>query len=400
LQKHNEILFEKFSAEHVLHSMVSLYHRYLREMEQETLYSAINNENAFTILVTCSSEEARSSFSKNAPNKGKIESLIHQYENYFKTCKLNTCTNNVEKEISSDKTEPESKTDVLKYVFLNHSDSEEEVEEQTIENNTDDFDLSKGFDQFIDSTYSNNLNFLKHLRNNSNFPRNAGLNKKELDQFLNPNNFIVAACTFNIKYCSGRRIAHLDFLAVEKNYQRQGLGKSIIDILKQKSTTGPIDAIVVHADTKAVDFFAKMGFVDDMFVNSCWKDIADDYVNCQMMTYLPSFVENLGPQVLSPNIQDNKVNGMVYKEKIKEAIKEHKIESENAHRNQTIVHEKIMNDMQLLVDRIHHQDNIISDLMLEIRSLTKKNMKLNSLVSKLTMDLPASINKGDQSVVN
>ena len=34
---------------------------------------------------------------------------------------------------------------------------------------------------------------------------------------------------------------------------------------------GPYDAVVVHADNSAVEFFERYGFSDDLILNSKWR---------------------------------------------------------------------------------------------------------------------------------
>jgi hypothetical protein len=40
--------------------------------------------------------------------------------------------------------------------------------------------------------------------------------------------------------------------------------------VKDSSIVGDFDAVVVHADNSAVDFFEKYGFTDDIVINSKW----------------------------------------------------------------------------------------------------------------------------------
>jgi len=43
--------------------------------------------------------------------------------------------------------------------------------------------------------------------------------------------------------------------------------------IKDQSVVGKYDAIVVHADNSAVDFFKKHGFTDDIVLNSRWRSV-------------------------------------------------------------------------------------------------------------------------------
>ena len=41
--------------------------------------------------------------------------------------------------------------------------------------------------------------------------------------------------------------------------------------IKDPGVVGHFDAVVVHADNAAVDFFERYGFSDDIVLNSRWK---------------------------------------------------------------------------------------------------------------------------------
>ena len=55
---------------------------------------------------------------------------------------------------------------------------------------------------------------------------------------------------------------------------------------------GTFDAIVVHADNGATEFFKKEGFHDDLVINSQYKTLSDRWTNCTLMCYMPPFVGN------------------------------------------------------------------------------------------------------------
>ena len=58
------------------------------------------------------------------------------------------------------------------------------------------------------------------------------------------------------------------------------------------SLVGTFDAIVVHADNGATEFFKKEGFHDDLVINSQYKTLSDRWTNCTLMCYMPPFVGN------------------------------------------------------------------------------------------------------------
>ncbi|XP_071799543.1 uncharacterized protein [Asterias amurensis] len=87
----------------------------------------------------------------------------------------------------------------------------------------------------------------------------------------------------------GERILQLDLLAVRKRFRKLGIGKYLLQNLKDPSLVGLYDAFVVYADHSAVDFFGHYGFNDDIVLNSKFSDLADNWTNCTLMCYLPPF---------------------------------------------------------------------------------------------------------------
>lgn len=65
--------------------------------------------------------------------------------------------------------------------------------------------------------------------------------------------------------------------------------------MKDVSIVGHYDSLVVYADHSAVDFFALHGFSDDIVLNSKYSDLADNWTNCTLMSYIPPFVGRLLP---------------------------------------------------------------------------------------------------------
>ncbi|XP_038068410.1 uncharacterized protein LOC119737854 [Patiria miniata] len=87
----------------------------------------------------------------------------------------------------------------------------------------------------------------------------------------------------------GERNVQIDLLAVRKRFRKLGIGKYLLQTLKDVSVLGLYDALVVYADNSAVDFFGRHGFDDDIVLNSKFSDLADNWTNCTLMCYLPPF---------------------------------------------------------------------------------------------------------------
>ncbi|CAC5356569.1 unnamed protein product [Mytilus coruscus] len=85
------------------------------------------------------------------------------------------------------------------------------------------------------------------------------------------------------------RVVHLTLVTVRKRFRKYGLGKYLLQQIIDPAIVGQYDAVVVHADNAAVDFFQKYGFSDDIVLNSRWSDLAEQFTNCTLMCYLPGF---------------------------------------------------------------------------------------------------------------
>ncbi len=112
--------------------------------------------------------------------------------------------------------------------------------------------------------------------------------KNALLPILGPEHRIAAVCNFRVrKVDTKKRVIHITFLSVRKHLRGLGIGTKIIEIIKAPQMSGLYDAVVVHADLNATDFFARNGFSGDPLLNKQWASFAGEYVNCLLMTYFP-----------------------------------------------------------------------------------------------------------------
>ena len=160
------------------------------------------------------------------------------------------------------------------------SSSEDEVE--TEENAKR---CSQGYHAFLASCLERKLK-VKEMFEESNQSSQELLGKTL--PLLGPENRIAAVCNFRArKVDNKKRVIHIIFLSVRKHLRRLGIGTQIIDIIKTPQMSGRYDAIVVHADLNATEFFTGNGFSGDPLLNKQWSSFAGEYVNCLLMTYFP-----------------------------------------------------------------------------------------------------------------
>ncbi|KAK7503980.1 hypothetical protein BaRGS_00004712 [Batillaria attramentaria] len=104
-------------------------------------------------------------------------------------------------------------------------------------------------------------------------------------------NRLLGCATFEKKFvCQQKeRVIHLTFISVRRRARKLKMGQFLLSKCLDPTIVGNYDAVVVHADNAAVDFFAKFGFSDDVVLNSKWNELAEQFTNCTLMCYLPGF---------------------------------------------------------------------------------------------------------------
>ncbi|XP_071498468.1 uncharacterized protein [Diadema antillarum] len=160
------------------------------------------------------------------------------------------------------------------------SDTDTESEEES--DDDEDPDFSKGINEF--------LRLVKRRRE---LRDEAGPNPsaESLEPAVGIESRIVACATWeksNIR--PGEKIIQIDLVGVRKRCRRCGIGRYLLQQMKDVSIVGHFDTLVVYADHSAVDFFSLHGFSDDIVLNSKYSELADNWTNCTLMSYIPPFV--------------------------------------------------------------------------------------------------------------
>ena len=66
---------------------------------------------------------------------------------------------------------------------------------------------------------------------------------------------VLGGCVVKEHCCEGQSFAELFLLAVSSSYQKQGLGRRIVEHLKEKH-----QMIATYSDLKTTGFYARLGF--------------------------------------------------------------------------------------------------------------------------------------------
>ncbi|XP_022783132.1 uncharacterized protein LOC111323938 isoform X2 [Stylophora pistillata] len=159
-------------------------------------------------------------------------------------------------------------------VFSDTDDSD-----ATAESEDEEEDFSKGVEDFVEAAKKRRLE-----RQNGNVSEsNLGIES-----------LIIGAATFERSYSTTRhkpseKVMQLNLLGIRKRCRKSGIGKFLLETLKDPIIIGPYDTIAVYADNDAVDFFKKNGFTDDVVLCSRFTDLTDNWINSTLMCYLPPF---------------------------------------------------------------------------------------------------------------
>ncbi|XP_022317726.2 uncharacterized protein LOC111120953 isoform X2 [Crassostrea virginica] len=240
----------------LLHAVVGLYDVSLSDMTPDVLYSSVCDKWARTIVLVRDSQETVEDLTKRKAVRRNLAKKEEDKEDEAKT----------EEE---DKYEEEEATPSKFATVYSDTESEEEEEED------DEEDFSKGINSFI-----------KKAAERRTQQKSADHVSPDM---LGIENRIIGAITFEKKHIQKDRVIHLTLLSVRKRYRKYGIGKYLLQQILEPEVVGHYDAIVVHADNGAVDFFQKFGFSDDIVLNSRWSELAEQFTNCTLMSYLPAF---------------------------------------------------------------------------------------------------------------
>ncbi|XP_067678316.1 uncharacterized protein [Haliotis asinina] len=260
-----ESIIKGVSNKDLLHAVVALYDVSLSEMTPDVLYSTVCDKWARTVVLVRDIKDTQECLNKARHNRDKDREVLETSgdKDADKSHVINEETDTYEGE------------DALPSVFADiFSDSEEEEEE---EDDSDEEDFSKGIGTFIQTV---------SVRRKT---------RRTQDSLIEPGqigieNRLLACATFEKKFVRHKdRVIHLTLISVRPTYRGFGLGKFLMSQVVDSTVVGNYEAVVVHADNSAVEFFQKFGFSDDTVLNSRWSELAEQFTNCTLMCFLPGF---------------------------------------------------------------------------------------------------------------
>ncbi|XP_077311527.1 uncharacterized protein LOC143930791 isoform X2 [Lithobates pipiens] len=174
---------------------------------------------------------------------------------------------------------------------------------------------------------------------------------------------IVAALTYKKSASKSKeKIIEVSLLSTRRRYRGCGAARYMLQLLKDVSLVGFYDAIVTHADSRAIELFASCDFSDDIILNSRFRDLAQDWTNTTTMSYFPPF--SLG-QASQLDTEDLEAEMTQWREK-----------SMAAHEAQAIFMRRILQEIKALKKQVKSQKYEILKLTADLENERKEKKLL------------------------
>ncbi|XP_050402209.1 uncharacterized protein LOC126818717 [Patella vulgata] len=357
---HDSDVIQGISNSDLLHAVVGLYDIALSEMTLDVLYATVCERWARTIVLVQDVKDAL-----NDVEERKKKRLLHK--NSKDGTLLNEETAVKDKELKKESIEDSIETENEKDIFEEEesqpskfeavfSDTDDDEDEEEDEDSEDEDDFSHGINSFIKSASKR-----RKIRNE----KEEQIDKND----IGVENRIIGCLTFEKKYVRHReRVIHLTILTVRPRYRKYGIGKFLLSQVVDPAVTGQYEAVVVHADNGAVDFFQKFGFSDDLVLNSRWSELAEQFTNCTLMCYLPGFTgHSLLSTVSLPGIEAFEME---------QELKKWKDKTLESYQAQMSCIMRMKHEILQLQKKVKSQDEIISTLALDNERIKQEKSSL------------------------
>ncbi|XP_062509901.1 uncharacterized protein LOC134186012 isoform X2 [Corticium candelabrum] len=165
-------------------------------------------------------------------------------------------------------------------------------------------------------------------------------------------------------------VLQLSLIAVRKRYRRRGLGRRLLNMVKETSISGNCSSIIAYVDHAALQFFRKHGFTDDVIISSKFKHIAEHWENSTFMCYLPPF-SDLKASGTSTAAQDVAAVCLLEND-----ISEWKQMNLEAQQKLVVMMERTRHQLLEMSVKIRTQDETISQLQQQVNELGQEKEQL------------------------
>ncbi|XP_077311536.1 uncharacterized protein LOC143930791 isoform X3 [Lithobates pipiens] len=184
---------------------------------------------------------------------------------------------------------------------------------------------------------------------------------------------------------SKEKIIEVSLLSTRRRYRGCGAARYMLQLLKDVSLVGFYDAIVTHADSRAIELFASCDFSDDIILNSRFRDLAQDWTNTTTMSYFPPF--SLG-QASQLDTEDLEAEMTQWREK-----------SMAAHEAQAIFMRRILQEIKALKKQVKSQKYEILKLTADLENERKEKKLLQKKILErpiIEIENTAALQLGEQ----
>lgn len=229
--------------------------------------------------------------------------------------------------------------------------------DESAESEDEEEDFSKGAEEFVEA---------------AKWRRTERQSDKVSESSVGVESMIVGAATYERSYSITRqrpseKVVQLNLLAVRKRCRKSGVGKFLIETLKDPTIIGLYDTIAVYADNDAVDFFKRNGFTDDVVLCSRFSELTDNWINSTLMCYLPPFT---GPDYSGAFRNEEDLRAM------DEDIRKWREKSLEAYQAQTSCVIRMQHEIKTLRAIVDTQEEAIKTLTSAKERIEKEKYKL------------------------
>ncbi|TPP65464.1 hypothetical protein FGIG_11307 [Fasciola gigantica] len=238
--------------------------------------------------------------------------------------------------------------------------------------NSDELNLMSGYQQFIGGCLYRKM-LLEDSLIDSSVETHSDRTSRALN-LLGVEHKLMGAVTFRIRYLrKTKRIVHIIFLAIRHHWREKHLGTMLIKLVKDTQIVGPYDAIVVHADIGAESFFSRLGFTENLLLNQQWSEVAEEYINCRLMTFVPglSSVDRTVGKWFSAEQDVNHVWLTKLDHELEACVKQ----TEQTNCANLLLYRRLREELITLKTSVSNQIQLICDLSKELRACYQRRLR-------------------------
>jgi len=329
----------------LLHAIVGLYDSYLPEITPEVLYNTLTCRSSLTLVFLKEPEDVLKERDREGPKEQK--EIPKPQKKEVKGVKAKE---NKDKKEEEEEEESEDEERIFTGVF---SDDETDEEDSSEEETEDDEHYAASVEEYLEQVEKRRkLREQNHLD-----PASIGAES-----------LLVAAATFkrvhNTEDSPRRdkeRIIQLALLAVRRRFRKLGVGRQLLNFVRNPIVVGEYDALVSYVDPGATGFFVRNGFSSDLILNHRFSDLVDHWDNSTLMSYLPPYSECLSSGTVSLLREMSSSLG--------DDIKRWRSTSVEAYQTQLSCLERMRHEIMLLRTTVSSQETTMNSLTNEIDRL-------------------------------